>query len=155
MKPTVPRPVRQGRNPLSDDDTAEDAFTQTRSAANQTNRVRATFTTAATGLTTAAWTDREEIPFRSAPRLKATINGRSATGARFFAHQLVALFFRASSPAAAVQVGATQECHPVIRSDAALVATLGVDAGNHLFVAVNDGALATIDWELWIEEYRR
>lgn len=154
MNLNVPRPVRPGQTPLSDDRVAEDAFAQTRTAVNLSNRARRALKTTATGLATQVWLDKVAVPFNSMPRLRAIVTGRSADGTSYFSHELMAQFYRGPAGAAA-QLGATQELHPVIRSNVALVAALGVDADSFLFVTVNDGALATMDWEAWVEECRQ
>lgn len=154
MIQNVPRPVRPGQTALSDDRVSEDVLGQMRTAVNLTNRVRRTVTTAATGVATQIWLDKVAVPLVSMPRLRAVVTGRSFDGASFFSHEIMGQFFRGAAGAAA-QLGATQELHPAIRSNVALVAALGVDADSFLFVTVNDGALATMKWEAWIEESRQ
>jgi hypothetical protein len=147
-------PIRPGRTPL-ERDISEDAIGQMRAFANLILLQRRAVTTAATGMVTQVWLDAKEIPFNTAPKLAAIVHGRSADGTSYFSHEIVGQFFRGGPGTAAVQLGATQERHPVIRSAGALVAALGVDADSKLFVTVTDGGLATLDWECWVEEFRQ
>lgn len=153
MRSTIEHPVRQGRTALKDDPTSEKAFGEMAARLNDTLSTRRSVSTSGAGGPTDIWRDAVAMPANSFAELQVKITGRSADGAAYFAWELTGTFFRGATGAAA-QKGATQEKRPVVRSAGAITASIGVDADSQLYVQVDDGAVAAMDWEAWIEERR-
>ena len=124
------------------------ALEQLRTFCNRVPTTVQTLTTNATGAMTALYTSGE-VPFDSTVTMQAKVHGRSDDGTVYATYEMVAMFYRGETGSVA-QLGATQDKHTPIESNALLDADL-VTTDDRLVLQVNDGGLGIVHWSAWIE----
>jgi hypothetical protein len=127
-------------------------LSQLRRAANAVFASQTALTTEATNTLTAIWTDISEMPFLSQMDIETTVVATDEDGTNYGCFKRKAFFMRGAS-GVAIQLGATQEASPVIRSAAGIDITFTI-VDSTLAVNVTDGGLAILDWKCWLEARR-
>lgn len=150
---TIPQAApRIGRSSAVEDERFK---RQVREAHNATYSTTQTLQTGGTGGLTEMWVDPDAMGFDTDATIQVKVKGVgvSSPSTDYAYYEKTANFVRASSGAPA-QNGSTVDKQAPVESNAAFNCTVGVTSGGNLYVSVDDGAVASMDWKVWVEVRR-
>lgn len=140
---------RLGRSSETDDERFK---REVRRAVNQTYSTTATLATNGAGGAQTIWSDQDPVPFDSDATVQVKVKGVGAADpATHFAYYEKLAFFSRASTGIAGQNSSTVDKITPVESDAGFDCTVGLDSQSRIRVQVNDGAVARMDWKVWVE----